>query len=237
MSHILSLAWTDLRVLYRTGYIWVTVAIFLVLLTLALQLSQLDLSGLADVVAALILLDVVVAPVMLVVLMILLERGDGSLLALAATPMKLLSYLVARVAVVAAICAAEMFFLVLIVYDAPLSVGALAAGLLSAAAIAAVSGVIVVAPFSSLYSALPPMVGWILLLSAPAYGVLMGWEPLRLAWHPTAPAMALIAAAFDPQPVARVAYGAAGAVLWLTLGGALAARALRAMQRRAAGGS
>lgn len=236
MRHALALAWTDVRVLYRTGYIWVTVAIFLVLLALALQVWRLDFEGAADVVAAVILTDVVATPALLVALMLLLERDDGCLVSLAVTPVKLRTFLTTRTVIVSVVCAAEMFFLVLIAYDGARSMALLGAGLLGAAAVAALGGVIIVAPFKSLQPFVLPMVGWIFALSAPAYGVFLGWDPLWLAWHPTAPAMALISAAFEPKGLGSIAYGFVGTAVWLGLASLLAARALKWMQLRAAGG-
>lgn len=236
MTQALALAWTDVRVLYRTGYIWVTVAIFLVLLALALQVSRLDLEGAADVVGAIILSDIVATPALLVGLMLLLDRDDGCLVALAVTPMKLWTFLTTRTAIVSLVCAAEMFFLVLIAYDGARSMALLAAGLLSAAAIAALGGFVIVAPFRSVQPFVLPLVGWIFLLSAPGFGVFLGWDPVWLAWHPTAPAMTLIAAAFAPRGAGGLVYGLLGTAVWLGLAGALAMRALEWMQRRAAGG-
>jgi hypothetical protein len=80
------------------------------------------------------------------------------------------------------------------------------------------------------------MVGWIFFLGLPGYAVLLGWDPLWLAWHPTAPAMALLAGAFSPLPPASIAYGVVGAVLWLGVGAAMAFRAVRSMQLRTVGG-
>lgn len=66
MRHLLALAGNDLRVLYRTGYLWATLAVFALLLLIATQVSRLDLAGYADVVAAIILFGVVLTPVMII---------------------------------------------------------------------------------------------------------------------------------------------------------------------------
>lgn len=236
MTHLAAVASADLRTLHRTGYLWATVAIFAVLLALALQVSELDFEAFADILAAIIVFDSVTAPVLLVGLMLLLERGDGCLAALAATPLRPRALLAGRTLTVATVCAAQMLLLVLIAYDGPTAPALLVGGLLGLAAIATLLGVVIVAPFRTLYGFVPPMAGWAAALGAPGYGALLGWDPAWLAWHPAAPSMALIEAAFAPSSAGRIVYGVAGSAAWLALSGWLAGRALRAMQRRAAGG-
>jgi hypothetical protein len=234
MSRFFTLVLNDFRILHRTGYVWATVAIFAVLLFVALQVAGLDFEGFAKVVAAIILLDVVLTPVLVVGLMILLELGQGSFAALAATPLSRTTYLAARTATVSLIGAAEMSLLAVIAYDGSLSVGLLLLALLSIAAIASISATIIVSPFRSLYPFMVPMFGWILFLGAPAYGVLFDWNPAWLIWHPTAPAMTLLQGAFEPVSQLWLAYGVAGTAGWLLLLGFAALRALRSMQFQSA---
>ena len=236
MTHFIALTWTDLRVLYRTGYVWATVAMFVIVLVFALQVRRLEFAGFADVVTAIILLDVVALPVLLVGLMVLLERGEGALLGLAATPLSPWTYLAARVTTVSVICSAEMLFIALLAYDGALRPDLLVVGLLSVASVASLTGFCAVAPVTGLYAFILPMMACVLFLGAPAYAVLAGWSPLWFAWHPTAPGLTLLESAFTTVPRVRLAYAAVGAVLWLALGGWLAALALRGMRARAAGG-
>lgn len=236
MRHFLALAGNDLRILYRTGYLWATVAIFALLLLIASQVSRLDFAGFEDLVAAIILFDVVLAPVLVIGLMILLERGQGSFIALSATPLRMWTYVAARAAVVSMVSILEMLLLVLIAYDGILSPLLLVTGLLGVAGIASLIAFAAVAPFDALYSFVLPMIGWILFLGLPGYGVLLGWDPLWLAWHPTAPSMALLSGAFSTLSVGSAAYGLAGTVIWLGLGVLIAMRAVRQMQLRTVGG-
>lgn len=235
MKRFLALVLNDVRLLHRTGYIWATLLIFAVLLFIALQFGRLDFTGFGSLVSAIILLDLVLAPVLVVGLMLLLERGEGSLLALAATPLPPGLFVLARTLVVSVISSAEMGLLALIVYDGPLSLPFFVGGLLSLAAVASLSAFLLVAPFNSLYSFILPMFGWILLLSLPGYGVLMRWDPWWLAWHPTAPSMALIEAAFGPVPAERIGFAMGAAAAWIVFLSLLALRAVRFMQLRTAG--
>jgi fluoroquinolone transport system permease protein len=234
MNQVLALVWTDLRILHRTGYVWASVAIFAVLLFIALQVSRLDFAGFADIVTAIIVIDVVLAPVMLVALMILLERSEGSFAALAVTPLRRSSYLAARTLTVSVISSAEMTLLALIAYDGELNVALLLAGLLSLAAVTSLIAFFAVAPFQSLYPFLLPMIGWIFFLGVPAYGVLAGWDPVWTAWHPVAPSMALLKGAFAPLEATEFGFGVVGVIVWLGLTWVIGQRALRAMQASAA---
>lgn len=236
MSHFITLAANDLRILYRTGYLWATLAVFALLLLVATQIARLDLAGYANFVAAIILFDVVLTPVLVIGLMMLLERGEGSFVALAATPLRRGTYVAARAVTVSLISIMEMLLLTVIAYDGAFSPALLLSGLLGTAAIASLIAFVAVAPFNALYSFVLPMIGWILFLGLPGYGVLLGWNPLWLAWHPTAPAMALLAGAFAPVTLGTVIYGIAGAVIWLGITAAIATRAVRHMQQRAVGG-
>ncbi len=199
-------------------------------------MARLDFSGFVSLVSAIILLDVVLTPILIVGLMVLLERGEGSFAALAVTPLSRSAYLAARTLTVSMISSAEMLLLVMIAYDGEVSGILLAGALVSLSAIVALSAIIIVAPFNSLYAFILPMFGWVFFLGMPAYGVLIGWDAAWLAWHPTSSAMVLLEGAFEPLEISRLGFGIAGVVLWIAVMSFLALQALRFMQARAAGG-
>jgi hypothetical protein len=235
MKDFLTLAQNDLRMLWRTGYVWATIVVFALLLLIASQVARLEFAGFAELVAAIILFDAVLSPVLVIGLMMLLERGEGSFIALAVTPVSRWAYVAARTATVSAICASQMLLLVLITYDGALSPALLLAGLLGVAAIASLLAFVAVAPFDGLYPFMLPMIGWIFFLGAPGYAVLLGWDPLWFSWHPTAAPKVLLEGAFAALPIGRLAYGVVGTMAWLALGAVLAERALRRMQLSAGG--
>ena len=233
---ILAALWIDARLLYRTYYVHSTIFIFAVLLVLVLQISRIEFANFADIVTAVILVDVVIAPVMLVGLLILYERGEGSLMALAVTPMRRWHYLAAKTVAIAVVCAIEMITLVLIAYDGQLSITPLLTGLLGIAAIATLLGVVAVARFDTLYRFILPMVGWTSFLSVPGFAVFFGWSSPVILFHPMSPPLALLEAAFAEITPARLALGYAGTSAWLAVSGVWAHGAYRRLQLRAAGG-
>lgn len=225
----------DIRVLYRTGYIWASVAVFALMLLVAMQASQLDFAGYERFVAAIILFDVVLSPVMLVGLLVLLERGEGGLAILSVSPAPRHAYIGARVLVVSFIALAEMFILVLAVYDGVLSPLQLASGLAAAACISALLGFLLVAFFDDLYAFMLPMIVTVLILGAPGYGVLLGIDPAMLAWHPTAGALALIEGAFAARAHLSLPQSVLTTLLWMVIVAVSAHWAVRRMQARIGG--
>ncbi len=235
MSAFPHLLRNDVRMLYRSGYIWVSLAVFALMLLVAMQAARLDFAGYENFIAAIILFDVVLSPLMLVGLMVLLERGEGAFAVLCVSPAPTLAYMAARVLAVSLISLAQTLMLVLIVYDAALSPLALTAGLAGAACMSGLFGFVLIAFFDDLYSFLLPMIGAIMLLGMPGYAVLLGIAPDWLAWHPTAGALALIESAFDPDAARRLVTAGASTVLWAAAAATLAYIAVRRMKARLGG--
>jgi len=235
MSALPQLVGNDMRTLYRSGYVWVSLAVFGLMLLVAMQASRLDFVGFENFIAAIILFDVVLSPLMLVGLMVLLERGEGAFAVLCVSPAPTLAYLIARVLTVSLISLAQMLVLVLAVYDAGLSPLALAAGLAGAASLSALFGFVVIAYFDDLYAFLLPMIGVIMLLGAPGYGVLLGIAPEWLVWHPTAGALALIEMAFNLDAVQGLATAIVSMAAWILAAATLAYLSIGRMRARIGG--
>jgi len=235
MSAFVHFVGADVRILHRSGYIWASVAVFGLMLLVALQASRLDFAGYQDFVAALILFDVVLTPVMLVGLMVLLERDEGAFAVRCVGPAPAWAYVAARVVVVGGVALAQTLVLVTAAYDAAWSPVLLTIGLAAAAGVATLLAFMVVAFFDDLYAYVLPMIAAILALGAPGYGVLLGVEPAWLAWHPTAGALALIASAFAPETAMGLSTALISSVLWIGAGAGLAHLAIRRMQARIGG--
>ncbi len=229
------LAGNDIRTLYRSGYIWVSLAVFGLMLLIAMQASRLDFAGYESFMAAIILFDAVLSPLMLVGLMVLLERGEGAFAMLWVSPLSPRAYLAARVVTVGLLSLMQTLLLVLLVYDAPMWRLALAGGLFSAAGLSALFGFVVIAWFDDLYAFLLPMIGAIMALSAPGYGVLLGIDPLWFVWHPTAGPLALIEIAFNLDATQSLAMAIASTAAWLAAAGVLAYAAIVRMRARIGG--
>ncbi len=232
MNQFLAFARADLTVLHRTGYLAATAVIVALLIFLGLQIAKLDLASFANVVAAIVVIAVVTAPTIVAGLLVLLERGQGSFAALAVTPATATAYVVARTAVIAVVTAVEMLVFVVVAYDGPLGFAILTFGVFGVAAIACLAAILVVAPFDDVFAFILPMVAVVLFLSAPGLGVLTGLNSMWFAWHPTAPSLALIEAAFAPVSIGRLVFGVLGTAVWTAAGLVLARRAVAVMRLR-----
>ncbi len=236
MSHFLVNLGMDARMLYRNGYAAGVAVVFAVLLILVLQIATVDFAGFADIIAALVLVDVAVSCLILIGLMILLERSEGTILALAATPMSPRAYLASKTVAIAILTTLQTILLVLIAYDGAVSVPLLLGGLFGMAMTATLLGILVVAPYDTVFRFLLPMIGAGFFLSVPAYGVLFDWHPNWLDLHPLAPSMSLLEGAFEAPETGRLIYGLVGAVTWLGVAWAAASWAFKRLRLSAAGG-
>ena len=234
MSAFARFVCADARMLLRSGYIWANLVVFGLMLLVAFQASHLDFAGYQNFIAAIALFNVVLTPVMLVGLMVLVERGEGSATVLCVCPAPLSVYMAARTTIVVGISLAEVLVLVAAVYDAAFSPIVLTVGLGLAAGMAALAGFILTAFFEDIYAFILPMIVTVLVLGAPGYAVLLNADPAVLVWHPTAGALALIEAGFTPG--ARFhSLALASAVVWCPIAIMLAYKAMRRLQMRLGG--
>lgn len=223
MTHFLAALQTDVRMLWRSGYIAATFFVFVVLLIVTSLIARIDFTGFADIMAAVALADLAISCSFLVGLMLLTERDEGSLVALAVTPISRWAYLASKTVSISVISTFQMILLVLLVYDGPVSLPFLFLGLFGVATIVTLLAFMIAVQYDTLFDFLLPVIGWGFVMSIPAGGILFDWQPALLDLHPVRPALLLVEAAFDEMPDARLNLGIVGTVLW-TLIAAMIAR-------------
>lgn len=229
MSALHTLIVNDLRLLWRTGFVVVSALVTALFAWGASRLTLPPAGAIADLAAAIALLLAVLTPLITVGIMLITERTEGVLSSLAVTPAAPWQSIVARTLVVAALSSAEMFVLFYLAFD-DVQAGLLLLGLFSICALAALFGVVAVAPHTSVLDFVLPMAGWSLFLDAPAIGALFRIDAAWWVWHPMAPARQVVAGAFGTFDPGIAAFGVAGNLLWIGLAGLLAARALVRMR-------
>ena len=222
MTHFLAALRTDVRMLWRSGYVAATLFVFVVLLIVTSLISRIDFTGFSDIIAAIALADLAISCSFLVGLMSLTERDEGSLVALAVTPMSKWAYLISKTMSISVISTFQMIFLVLLVYDGAVYLPFLFLGLFGIAAIATLLAFMIAAQYDTLFDFLLPVIAWGFVMSIPAGGILFGWQPALLDLHPVRPALLLVEAAFDELPDARLYVGQAGTALWIVVAALLA---------------
>ena len=158
---------------------------------------------------------------------VLLEHGEGTLVARAVTPMRGGEYLTALTASLVLLALAESAVLVLIGHGAGARWGPLLAGVALLAGLDVLYGVVAVAGYETMGGFLLPSGAWTLVLIIPA-APLVGLQGWWLWLHPLQGAFTLIQLGFGQAP-------ARAAVPAVVLSGAWACGALLVARRRLTG--
>lgn len=111
MKAFVALIVNDARLLYRSGYIAVSAIVIVLFAVGASRLSIPPAGAVADFAAALVIFLAVISPFLTVGVLLLSERSEGALIAMAVTPTPLWQSLLSRTLVIAALSIAEMFVL------------------------------------------------------------------------------------------------------------------------------
>lgn len=213
----------DTLLQWRNGFYYAGGFFILVwgaLLSLAPDPSRLDPGG---VMPALLCLNLVLTTFYFVAGMVLLEKAEGSLQALVATPLRDAEYLASKAATLTLLGAVESLVILLPVFGLPRSWGGLLAGVLLLGVFYTLLGFAFVARYDAVNTFLIPSVGMILFLMLPLLDHFdLAAHPAWLL-HPVQPFLALLRAAFEPASAFDWAYGLLGSLGW-TAAAALTAR-------------
>ena len=164
----------------------------------------------------------------LVGVLLLLERGEGTLDVVMVSPLRPTEYLASKLLTVSALALVESALLVGIAYGLDLSYPWLALSVLLRAGLVAAIGVAVAVRYRSITDFLLPVVALTLALDLPVIWYLELWpSPIFYLW-PTMPSLILAMAAFRPVEPLQMVYACAYGVLVV---GAAAVWASRAIDR------
>jgi fluoroquinolone transport system permease protein len=162
----------------------------------------------------------------LVGVLLMLERGEGTLDVVMVSPLRPAEYLASKLVTLAALALVESALIVFAAYGAGVSVPWLALAVLLRAGLVGAVGVAVGVRYRSLTAFLLPAIAWSIVFDLPALWYLEIWPtPIFYAW-PTLPSLLLAKAAFLPVAPAELAYACAYAALALAAAFAWAFRAL-----------
>jgi fluoroquinolone transport system permease protein len=170
------------------------------------------------VVPAFVLFNVVVTTFYFVGALVLLERDEGTLTALVATPLRDAEYLLSKVITLTALAAVETLLVVLLLFGLGFDWPLLLAGTMLLGALFVLVGFVSVVRYASIDRWLMPSVPAVTALMLPAlshFGLVGEW--LYYA-HPAGPAFLLLRAASGAEVVATsVAFGRVGALAWVAV--------------------
>ena len=156
--------------------------------------------------------------------LVLIEKSEGILATLAATPLRDLEYLVSKVVSLTLLAIVESLLIVVVVLGirgnwAPLLAGAFVMG-----AIYSLAGFIVVVRYGSINAFLIPSVLYVTALLLPLLPHFGLADRSIFVFHPLEPAMELMRAAFRPTGIVETALSIAAAIAWTGVGFAIARR-------------
>ena len=204
----------DLRLQLRNGFYW---AVAFLVVAFAVVRSQLPAFDWGPLLPPLVLGNLVVATFMFIAGLLLLERDEGTLAALAMTPLSRREYLASKVATLTALSLLENVAIALIACGTGFRLAPLAAGIVTAAALYCLAGFLAVAPYDSINEFLFPSMLWVLAFSLPIlhYAGLVTSPLVYL--HPFQAPLVLLGGAIGPLTAWEWIYGVGYSALWIAL--------------------
>lgn len=214
MTAFLSVLRWDIVVQARNGFYWATAFLVVVVGGLLLAVPEAARSNIAVWVPALVAMNLQVTTFFFVAGLMLLERDEGTLSALAVSPCSPGGYLGVRMISLTTLAAVETLAVVWIGFGTSGAWLLMLSGMAALGAIYTGVGAAVAARYTSVNTLLLPasMVLTLLLLPLiPHFGLGPRWLFLL---HPIEPPLTVIRAAWGVAGYANLAYGVAGSVVW-----------------------
>ena len=227
----------DIIVQARNGFYWASGFVVLAISALlaAMPIAVINNPGLW--VPALAAFNLQITTFFFVAGLLLLEKDEGTLKALGASPLSARMYLLAHTTTLTALAAAETLIIVWFAFGLVTS-WALFAGIGALGITSTCFGVAMAARYESVNYLLLPASVIVTVLFLPLLSH-FGLAPrILVVWHPMEPAITLIRAAHSPTSIGDLLYGAFGSAGWARLAFELAQRAVTRLMRdtRASGG-
>lgn len=217
MSRLAAVLRNDVRLQWRQGF-WVAAAFVAVFAMIGLRYVPHDLRLI--LLPPVILSNLAVGTFYFVAALVLLERAEGSLDALAVSPLREREYAVAKIGSLALLALAEHLVVVLVGHGTDFAPGALLIGILMGTATYVLIGLIAVLPYNSMNTYLMPSMVWIAVLSLPYlhYFELVPGPFRAVLWlHPLQPSLSWLRAAFRGGDPLEAVYASVCGAAWIAL--------------------
>jgi fluoroquinolone transport system permease protein len=232
-----ALRW-DVVLQARNGFYWASGFLVVVISALLLSVPDAARTNSAAWVPAILTINLQITTFFFVAGLLLLERDEGTLTALAVSPLSATGYVAIRTCTLTGLAAAETMAIVWIGFGASGSWWLLLTGTAALGVIYTGFGAVVAARYESVNALLLPAsaVGTLLLLPLLAH---FGLVPRALFLvHPLEPSMTLLRAAYGAIDRTEVAFGIIGSLGWSALAFVWGRNRIRALMQntRASGG-
>ena len=238
MNALFTLVRWDAVLQARNGFYWATAFVVVAFGALLLNVPEAARADRAAWVPALLAINLQITTFFFVAGLILLERDEGTLTALAVSPLLPGIYLAARIITLTTLAAVETIAIVWIVFGADGSWAFVLAGTVALGVTYTGFGVAIGTRYESINAMLLPasvFVAALLLPLLPHFGLA---PRMAFLLHPTEPALTLIRAGYRATAAIDMAFGVVGSVIWGTIAYRWGVRSLVALMRdtRASGG-
>jgi fluoroquinolone transport system permease protein len=222
----------------RNGFYWASGFLVVMISALLLSIPAAARANSAVWVPALVTINLQITTFFFVAGLILLERDEGTLAALAVSPLSASGYLAMRAFTLTALAAAETLAIVWIGFGSGGSWWLLLAGTAALGVIYTGCGAAVAARYESVNALLLPASAFVTLLLLPLLAH-FGLAPRVLFLvHPLEPPITLLRAAYGATGWTEVAFGVIGSIAWSSLAFVWGRNRVRSLMQntRASGG-
>ena len=214
MNRIMATARWDIAIQARNGFYAATAFVTIFWAIIFINLPRLNLDWLLP---PLVVGNLLLGTFYFIGGLVLLEKGEGTLMAQAITPLRLGEYLLAKILTLLMPVLAETLVIVVLVAGGHFTLLPLVAGAVLAGAMYCLAGFIAVAPYPAINEYLLPSGMYAALLWIPLLAYMAHWHHWILYLHPFSAPLTLVRAAFEDVPLWQVAYGVIYGVVWLVL--------------------
>ena len=227
----------DVIVQARNGFYWASGFVVLAVSALLAAMPSAVLNNPGLWVPALVMFNLQITTFFFVAGLMLLERDEGTLIALGASPLSARTYLLARCTTLTTLAAVETLVIAWFGFGFSAS-WALFAATAAMGITYTGFGVAVAARYESVNSLLLPASVIVTVLLLPLLGHFELAPRLLSVWHPLEPALLLLRAAYHPISRFELTFGIVGSIAWASVAFSLAQHAVEQMMRdtRASGG-
>jgi hypothetical protein len=215
----------------RNGFYWASAFVAVAMSALVAALPN-AVRGQPDVwVAPLVIMNLQITTFFFVTGLILLDRDEGTLTALGASPLSAGQYLAAQVTTLTVLAAAETVVIIWIGFGLGGSWFLILPGIALLGVIYTGFGAVIAARYESVNALLLPasvVITLLLFPLLPHFG--LAARPMFLAF-PTEPVLTMIRAAYRPAGAGDLGFGIIGSVVWAAIAFAVASRRVRTLMR------
>jgi len=214
MKRLISTIGCDLRLQFRNGFYAATVFVTILWALILLQTGSFDMRWLLP---PLVIGNLMVGTFSFIGGLVLLERGEGSLIAQVVTPLRISEYLTSKVVTLTILALVETLVIVILMAGWHFNAFLLIIGAVLTGAIYCLAGFIAVARYDSINEYLLPSGMYIALLWMPLIAYIGQWRPWILYLHPLFAPLLLVEASFTTITPWQIVYGFGYSLAWVIL--------------------